>query len=609
MKTLDERLKSVTEKIEILQNKRMRKRFIIRICWAVALIILALILFIPYETNVPDVSGYADSPYYSLIQYLNGQLCEKPAYANHSEWLAAKADQLFYWLTAEIKGKDTEFEDWALNPQTGFVSRNADELLGDLTGEILEGDLIHCGQFLYYLDGNYLKIYPIDKIATKPVLSRRIDSVSGLYGKMEDGGAGICLSADQKTLYVVAECQDPYTSEPCVGILTMDTSDPRNIVQTGRTFITGNLLSAQLDGEDILVTVQFEFDTGVDFGNESTYIPQIGIPGGMTSLPAEDIVLPSQLTDTCYTVICRLDGNDLQLQDSCALLSGSGIVKITEEYIYAAQVYLEDDYSNLPKTQYFMTELSVIRSDGNSMQWQKSLTMGGTVKSPDFLDPYEDILRVVTVELGTYNYGYSKTHLYCFSMKDWSVTALEEGVQGYTGTVRFNGDSLYLFKETKVTSPRDSVLVLDLSDPAHITALDTVPVDAYRSCLMNLGEYLVQISHAKSSNGVEIVVYQESENGLTGWNHVDGSSDYAHGRKFSQNRDAYLIDQENQIIGLGVYCYPEKETYYLLLQFDGSQLKQLSRKVISGDVDDIRAIVIDGYIYIFSDEIRVQKVS
>lgn len=618
MKTLDERLKSVTEKIEILKNKRMRKKFIIRICWAVALTILALILFIPYETNVPDVSGYADSPYYSLIQYLNGQLCEKPAYANHSEWLAAKADQLFYWLTAEIKGKDTEFEDWALNPQTGFVSRNADELLGDLTGEILNGDLTRSEEYIYRLDGSCLKVYSIAGLSTEQIADYQIYGADGLSAMMDADGVGMRLSEDQTILHIIAPCYDWLTLESYVGIINLDVSDPEHITQINQTYITGSVLSAKTEGENLLLAVQFRFDKDVDFSDESTFLPQIGKPGNMLSVAAENMILPGGLSDTCYTVICSLDGNSLEVQDSCALLSYSGIVKITDDSIYAARICWEDTCNGLQQLRYAMTELSVIYAAGDGLEWQKSMTLEGAVKSPDFLDPWEDMLRVVSVrtEIPVDNQhlcdAETATILYCINTRTWQIIASAESERHFdTETVHFIGNNVFLARDfanySSETGKVYSACIMNTGDLSNITASDALPLAEYNDLYMEFGDLWVGIRRGiQNAEWNVVTVYQKTESGLislrsTGWP--------SESRTISMDgEEAFLLDTQSQIIGICTYYVRQKQWEYILLHFDGTYLDLVFKIPISDGADHIRALLIDGYLYLFNGELTVHEV-
>ena len=69
--------------------RRLRRR-IITLAACAAAVLLGLILFIPYRTEVPDVSRYADSEYYAVIQRLNDGQVIKPRYRNNLDYLLSK---------------------------------------------------------------------------------------------------------------------------------------------------------------------------------------------------------------------------------------------------------------------------------------------------------------------------------------------------------------------------------------------------------------------------------------------------------------------------------------------------------------------------------------
>ena len=70
--------------------RRLRRRIITLAACAAAAVLLGLILFIPYRTEVPDVSRYADSEYYAVIQRLNDGQVIKPRYRNNLDYLLSK---------------------------------------------------------------------------------------------------------------------------------------------------------------------------------------------------------------------------------------------------------------------------------------------------------------------------------------------------------------------------------------------------------------------------------------------------------------------------------------------------------------------------------------
>ena len=86
MRVYSVRKKSVNEYMEKIKAKRRRIAVLsTSVCLVVA--ILAAVLFVPYDTTPPDVSMYAGSDYYTLIQRLNEATYNKPDYKNNFEAL------------------------------------------------------------------------------------------------------------------------------------------------------------------------------------------------------------------------------------------------------------------------------------------------------------------------------------------------------------------------------------------------------------------------------------------------------------------------------------------------------------------------------------------
>ena len=71
-------------------------------CACLALVICNLWLFIPFNTDLPDVSQYADSEYYDLIQKLNLLTFEKPIYKNNAARLWAGLNRITFFSSTEL---------------------------------------------------------------------------------------------------------------------------------------------------------------------------------------------------------------------------------------------------------------------------------------------------------------------------------------------------------------------------------------------------------------------------------------------------------------------------------------------------------------------------
>ena len=73
-----------------------------------------------------------------------------------------------------------------------------------------------------------------------------------------------------------------------------------------------------------------------------------------------------------------------------------------------------------------------------------------------------------------------------------------------------------------------------------------------------------------------------------------------------------MIDRENKLIGFGITVrdpnVPESSSeLYLLLQYDGEKLELIKSIDIKGEPNTKRAVLIDGYLYVFGNHFKVEK--
>ena len=141
----------------------------------------------------------------------------------------------------------------------------------------------------------------------------------------------------------------------------------------------------------------------------------------------------------------------------------------------------------------------------------------------------------------------------------------------------------------------------DLSDLKNITWKDTGTIDGYSTSLIQLGDgYLMGVGYGDSRQ-LKIEIYEE----------VDGKvvsvCSYEAEAMFSEEYKSYLIDRERKLIGLGLSNqYYIRDDCYVLLHFDGYGLTEVTTVPISGTPKNVRAALIDGWIYVLSDDFAVQ---
>lgn len=603
MKTYEQRTEDISARIAC---RVKRKRAITVSCVSAVVLVLALVLFVPYNTQAPDVSAYADSPYYSLIQRINEATYVPPAYKNNYEALSDSIKD-----AAEMHGSS----DIALDAESS-INSSADyvEVTDNQVAGVIESDIIkRSTEYIYYLRGAELSVYSIagadsQLVDSYTVMEReeKTEEVYTYYDNVE-----MYLSQDCTTVTVLI---DGYHSQigSCTIVLNLDVTDPGNITETGRIYITGSYLSSRLVDGDLLLMSKFKVRADKDFSDESTFLPQAGTPGNMKSVAAEDIFAPEELSSTQYTVICKLDGSTLEEMDSVAFLSYSDEIYVSEENIFATRSFIQSDEDYYSRT---MTQITAVRFAGETMEPLGSIAVEGSVKDQYSMDEYAGILRVVTsvsnmiqdeTEFDTVFVSQNRSaSLYCISLEDFSIAAsvehfAPEGEQAES--VRFDGDYAYVCTAV-VVELTDPVFFFDLRDLDDITYKDTGTIDGYSSSLVELGEgYLLGIGYG-SAGQLKIEIYEETDEGVASVCAYELDAD------FSEDYKSYFIDREKNLIGLGVYDWGSgRGNSYVLLHFDGYKLREVGSWQMEGNLNTMRSVLIDGWLYLFGNDFLVVEV-
>ena len=223
-------------------------------CACFALIACSLWLFIPFKTTPPDVSQYADSEYYGVIQKLNALTFEQPKYKNNAQKLLAKLKNISFGATKAESA--TSPEDGAELGATGSYKEITDLQVGG----VIEADRIkRSDTHIYYLDGDVLRIYSIEGEDTKEVGSYKLHSESNHFSL---GEWEFYLSKDCKTATVVTQYYTKNASNPNrhVSLISLDVSCPEKIVKKDEFTVTGAYMSSRNTNGSILLLSEFVID-------------------------------------------------------------------------------------------------------------------------------------------------------------------------------------------------------------------------------------------------------------------------------------------------------------------------------------------------------------
>ena len=603
MKTYDERTADVSARIKKIQ----RKNRIVKTSVCLSLVaVLLLVLFVPYNTNPPSVRQYADSPYYGLIQKINAATYQKPRYANNFEALLGSVRNI--GMTGGMVPGDMENS----APRPGSDAMLGDGMMGEyvevtdnqVTG-VIEADIFkRSTEYVYYLRGTELTVYSIageesQKVGFFPIVQSFKSEIADGEKYYYYDSAEMYLSQSCETLILVLSGYDSSIGT-CTTLISLDVRDPAKITETNRLYITGSYLSSRMVDGKILLMSKFRVRGNKDFSDESTFLPQVGTPGNMVSIAADDILAPDELSNTYYTVVCAVDGNTLELNDTAAFLSYSDDIYVSNENIFASRSYTQYKEDGCSRT---VTEISCLNYAGEALEYLGSVTVAGSLKDQYSMDEYEGILRVVTStnervaetnEDNAWARTFRNVSLYCISLEDFSVVASVEKFapeNESAESVRFDGPMAYVCTAEVITLT-DPVYFFDLSDLQNITWTDTGTIDGYSTSLVNLGDgYLLGIGYGDSWQ-LKVEIYAQMGESVV------SICSYELDASFSEEYKSYFINREKDLIGLAVSSWEDGRVYYILLHFDGYELRQVCKTELFSSPNDTRAFMADGFLYV-----------
>ena len=645
MKTSKERTQSILQKAEA-KRKTRKKIKIISILSSVAAALLAfnLVLFVPYTVGGVDISKYKSSQYYGVIQKLYGLTYSPHKTNNFNEWFG----DMFK------AGGDMKNDGAGAAPPTAPTAPgdSADdngyrETTLNQTDGVTEGDLFkRSDTHIFYLGFTYvsrdeimdctggdvtiingsaalnLHVYSINGEQSKQVTEYTVMPDEGMPFRYV-GWREMYLSEDLTTVTIITPSYDYATDTDYTVVINLDVSDLSHVNETNRTYISGSCVSSRVADGNLLVITDFEVRDNVNFGNVAEYVPQVGRLGELKPLLAEDIVCPNGPDSARYTVISSLDGN-LHTIDSVALLSFSDDVYVSENNLFATRQYEKRVKTNNEyklNYSYYESEIRIVPYDNGEFGKTRAVTAAGTVLNRYSLDEYEGVLRAVTTiwftetsyqftdknndpyNDGPYNTVFkNRCMLYCYDLDTLEVVGkvVDFAPAGESvRSARFDGDTAYVCTAEVRVVNTDPVYAFDLSDYGNITYTDTGTIPGYSLSLNKFAfNSLLGIGYGDTRQTLKIELYEQTDSAVTSVAKYEEDNVV-----FSSEFKAHLIDAQNGIIGLGIRTgYPEYGTRYAIFLYDGYKLTEIASVEMSSiRLDDMRAVIIDSYAYIFEE--------
>lgn len=605
MKTYDERSRDIRTKLARKKKQKAIVSTVVSLSCCFMLIACAWIIPDLQKTEAPG-----DSPQ-TLVQHLQA-LVSSPARDPNSNIIW---DGLLDG--AILEGDMPQYAIPEDAPAAGDTNGKYEDITDSQVEGVTEADIIkRTDCHIYYLRDSVLNVYSIEGEASKLLGSYDITSTEDTSCRIYTHELQMYLSQDCTTVIILTSCYDDVLSEKYLYATTLDVSDPSNIRQSGQLFLTGSHKTSRLVGDTLYVLSTLYVDHTADWDDSSTYLPGYGAPESMTYLSTDKITIPDSPTAAMYTVVTKVDARDLSVLDSLAALSYQGPIYMSQDNIYLTRSYGDTISKDGKVTHAMKTQICRI-SLANGLKMEAEISVDGSVKDQYSMDEYAGMLRVVTttdtstvvemIEDGrsytTQQQSSQNASLYCIDLSSFSLrSAVEQfAPEGETvRSVRFDREHAYVCTSIVLQDP---VFFFDLSDPDHITYKDTGTIDGYSMSLVDFADgFLMGIGYGDDFDTLKIEVYRE------GASTVESHCSYElPDCWFSSDYKSYYIDREAQLIGLGVDSYTSGPQY-LLLHFDGYDLVERLNIDLEGTPTTMRAVAIDGYLYLFGSDFVVEKI-
>ncbi len=625
MELLDEKYLAEAE----IKKKSPHRRAWITVAAAAACFGIVLGSFGIYRLanrDTTNIEQYRDSEYYPLIQKLEEY---KTLRAMELQEEYTFFDRLFSGFGAKAEdsegaaGNDSmapgDPGDGAATGTANGASQRYEEATDNQVEGVIEGDLIkRSDRYIYYLEQSktLLHVYDIAGDDTQEVgqFAITLAPQETRYLSYRGFPWEMYLSEDCRTLTLIAPYyigRDDARNRNETAVIALDVSDPSAICEKNRVTVAGDYHSSRVTDGTLYLLNRFYVQSPWEYDKLETFVPQIDCGSGFEALPLSQIVIPEEVTTPSYTVISRIDADSLTFEAGLGCLSYSGELYASRDALYLVRGRAEEEKDGDIVTVRTKSDVLRVSYADDGLTPCGTVSVDGTVKDQYSLDEYEGILRIVTsTSVDRYekkrkydNFLENEVNASLFAV-DIAGMQIVSSVEHFAPagetvrSARFDGTKGYVCTAIQQTDP---VFFFDLSDVHNITYKDTGTIPGFSTSLIQFGDgLLLGIGEKNSMTKVEI--YTETEAG------VEAIAEYTpfanhYMEYYSTEYKSYLIDREEKLFGFGHDNGGNKK--YVLLKYVDGELKLWWWTNFLGDdysLNDMRAVYIDGYIYLFADE-------
>ena len=568
-----------------------------------------------------NLKAHQDSEYYPLIEKIDEYRVEQQRIDRKNN-----VRGFFAYIFGGFIGKGGKVDMEASGDMMGSAMENGGylEVTDNQVNGVIESDIMKMtDKYIFRLGGNVMRVYSVDKENSTEVghfvISRfEDDRYNGYFYDME-----MYLSSDCETITLVGD----YTAtgniaSAKVGIISLDVSDVTKIKERSRVSVDGSLNTTRMvDGKLIIVSNFYFNKNDMNYAEPETFVPSISYGGEDNCIEFDDIVYPEEVSSTNYSVVTLMNSENLELLGSKALLNFTSDVYISQNNIYITREYTK----NSDDSQSNMSDIVVMNYTSDILFEANIVTIPGWAEDQYSFDEKDGYLRVVTSTSETITSVNSMTSsarvkrnagLYIINLEANEVEYKVESFapEGEQATaVRFDGDKCYVCTAVVVTFT-DPVFFFDLSDYENISYNDTGIIEGYSDHLINYGNGKLLGIGREDWEFCKVEIYEDGQDGVV------GTYEFKFGGNYSLDYKAYMVNRAEGLFGFAVEYYYTDGDYntsnykysdcYILITIDGDNIEET---IIEMDnsmrADTVRAVYIDGYLYITTDySLIVEKI-
>ena len=408
----------------------------------------------------------------------------------------------------------------------------------------------------------------------------------------------------------VAEPTIPSTILQSNTVVEMYDITDKNAVKLLTTYKqNGTYISARMIDNSIYLVTNYSNYQAKPLQNETqldTYVPSYFINNNKTYIDAKNIVMPSKVNSTSYSIV---SGLNIQQSDNPLVSIKAVLGNVNNVYCSDGNLYVVGDLpSNKDKNSSIITRFKI--ASGNVV-YNSNASVEGALINQISMGEYDNSFRIATTTTDSKTQKhYSNIFILGSDLKPLgSVTKLCEDQD--VAVVRFDKNTAYL-----VTEESGNPIAVSLSDKTNPKIVEDKNATSYSvylhkytdTKLLGIG---AEVDDKGNQTGLKLSIYDSSNPSSL----KEISSVSIKDAKLSEsfldeviNRKAIMVDSEKNIIGIPTVAngdYGVKNMYYVFSFDETNGLVQkgfLEYNDVEPNADFNRGIISGDILYVFSNQ-------